>query len=118
MYVVRAGRVFYAIALIVFAIQQFIYADFRPVLFPPWQTSLPLLPLWAYAFGMALLIAAAGIISGKYSRDIFLVFGVVFLALVCFAHVPYQLISNPTSPIILASGVMHLKNLRLRAERL
>jgi uncharacterized membrane protein YphA (DoxX/SURF4 family) len=110
---IKIGRIFYAIALIIYGVQQFIFGDFRPVLFPEWQSSLPLLPVWAYLFGIALLIAAAGIILDKKAKEIFLLLGGVFLGLLCFAHLPYQLISQPNQLYHLGLWVAPLKELAL-----
>jgi uncharacterized membrane protein YphA (DoxX/SURF4 family) len=110
---IKIGRIFYAIALIVYGVQQFIFGDFRPVLFPDWQSSLPLLPVWAYLFGLALLIAAAGIILDKKAKEIFLLLGGVFFGLLCFAHLPYQFISQPHQLYHLGLWVAPLKELAL-----
>ena len=111
--VIKTSRLFYALALIVYAIQQFAYADFRDVFFPPWQSNLFLLPMWAYIFGLQLLVSAAAIILGKKAREAALILGTVFLILFCFAHVPYELISEPHSSWHLGVWANALKELAL-----
>jgi uncharacterized membrane protein len=96
-YIVKISRSFYAIALIVYGIQQFIYSDFRNVFLPAWQTGLVLLPLWAYLFGIMLIVAGIALISGKMAREVLLVLGTILLALFCFVHIPYELTSEPHS---------------------
>jgi uncharacterized membrane protein len=110
---IKIGRVFYAIALVVYGVQQFIFGDFRPVFFPPWQTSLPILSVWAYLFGLTLLIAAVGIIVDKKAKDIFLVLGGVFLSMVFLLHLPYQFISQPHQLYHLGLWVYPLKELAI-----
>jgi len=92
---IKISRIFYAVALLVYGIQQFIYADFRNVFFPAWQSKLILLPFWAIIFGILLIIAGAAIIFEKRAREALLILGGIFLALFCFIHIPYELIADP-----------------------
>ncbi len=91
------GRFFFGTALVAYAVQQFIYGDFRPVFAPPWQTYLPLLRLWAYTFGIILLITSLSIFSGMKTRQVLAFTGGLLLALFLFAHIPYEIISDPNS---------------------
>ncbi|WP_428665681.1 hypothetical protein [Runella sp.] len=95
--IINVGRIFYAAALIVYGFQQFIYADFRPVFVPAWQSFLPGLPVWAYLFGIGLIAAALAIVLEKKAKEAALILGVVFLALVCLVHIPYEIIADPYS---------------------
>lgn len=94
-YIVRTGRTFYAIAIIVYGIQQFVYSNFRDVFFPPWQTSLPLLTVWAYIFGVYLIASGFAIITGKKGYIAALLLGGIFLLLDVVFQLPYQFISEP-----------------------
>ncbi|MEO8712737.1 MAG: hypothetical protein ABI405_11465 [Parafilimonas sp.] len=94
-YFIKTGRIFYAIALIVYGIQQFIYGDFRNVLLPPWQSHLPLLPAWAYLFGLYLIASGIAIIIGKKVYEVSLILGGILLFIVCAFQIPYELISEP-----------------------
>src|SRR5689334_14736499 len=96
-YIVKTSRCFYAVALIIYGVQQFIYGDFRNVFLPAWQTKLVLLPLWAYLFGVMLMVAGGSVISGKMAREALLILGGIFLGLFCFVHIPYELTSEPHS---------------------
>ena len=96
-YIVKISRGFYAIALMIYGIQQFIYGDFRNVFLPPWQTNLILLPLWAYLFGIFLIAIGFAVITGKMAREALLILGGIFLASFCFVHIPYELTSEPNS---------------------
>ncbi|NBA85566.1 hypothetical protein GVN16_07330 [Emticicia sp. CRIBPO] len=91
----NAGRWFYAIALVVYGVQQFIFADFRPVFVPAWQSYLPFLPVWAYLFGIWLILAAAAIILEKRTREVLLLTGGILLALVVFVQLPFEIIADP-----------------------
>ncbi len=107
---IKSGRTFFGIALVALGIQQFFYADFRPVFLPSWPSWIPGLPLWAYLAGVALIAAGAAIITGKKARLASLVLGTVLLVLFVFGHIPYQLINNPT---ILGAWTNALKELAL-----
>jgi len=110
---IQTGRAFYGLALIVYGIQQFIYADFRNVLFPPWQHHLPLLPVWAYIFGIYLVLSGVLLILDKYARNVALIMGITLLSFFCFLQVPYELISEPNKSYHLGLWVSALKELAL-----
>ena len=110
---INAGRVFYAIAIIVYGIQQFIYGNFRNVLFPPWQFQLPLLPVWAYIFGIFLIGSGVAIMFLRNARNIVLLLGGVLLFLFCFLQVPYELISEPNKSYHFGLWVNALKEFAL-----
>lgn len=95
--IIKVGRSFYAIALLAYGVQQFIYGTFRPVFFPAWQTALPGLAVWAYLFGLWLIIAGLAILVEKKAREIAILTGVIFLFLFCFVQVPFEIISDPYS---------------------
>ena len=111
--IIRIGRTFYGLAMIVYGVQQFVYGDFRNVLFPPWQHILPWLPVWAYIFGAYLLASGFSIIFSKNPKNVLLVLGGTLLSLVCLFQVPYELISEPNSSYHLGLWVSTLKELAL-----
>ena len=92
---IRTSRYFYSTALIVFGLQQFYFGTFRDVLFPAWQSSLPLLPVWAYIFGIFLITAGMAIIFEKRAKEVFLILGGIFLVFFLLAQIPYELFSQP-----------------------
>ena len=108
---IKTGRAFYSLALIVYGIQQFIFGSFRAVLFPAWQAKLPLLPVWAYIFGAVLIVAGLAIIFEKRAKKVSLILGGIFLAFFCFAHILYELISEPNHSYHLALWTNPLKEL-------
>src|SRR5688572_12549878 len=92
-----AGRKFYGVCLIGLGIQQLIYANFIPVILPAWPTWIPGVALWAYLFGLILILAGVAIFFEKRGRTIALISGGVFLLLFTLCHVPHLLIANPYS---------------------
>ena len=93
----KAGRAFYAIGIAGIGVQQFIYADFRPVIIPQWPAWIPWLTAWAYLGGAALVLAAAVIIFSKNAARTTLVLGIAFLLFFLIFHVTYQLFISPFS---------------------
>lgn len=110
---IKTGRYFYAIALLVYGVQQFVYADFRNVLLPAWQSKIPLLPVWAYIFGLALIAAGVAIIFEKKAREVSLILGGTLLVLFCFVHIPYEIIDPKAYDKHLGSWTSALKELAL-----
>lgn len=108
----KIGRAFYGIALLVYGIQQFVYGDFRHVQLPAWQSHLPLLPVWAYLTGAALIFVGGTILAGK-GRIALLITGGVFLALFLFIHIPFEIFGEENSSAHLALWVNALKELAL-----
>ena len=93
----RAGRAFYGLGIAGIGIQQFIYADFRPVLLPQWPSWIPWLALWAYLAGAALIVTGAIIILSKNARKTSVVLGIAFLLFFFLFQVTYQLFISPFS---------------------
>lgn len=75
---IRAGRCFYGIGIAGIGIQQFIYADFRPMLLPYWPSSIPGPGTWSYITGAALVLAGVIISFSKRARMISIVLGILF----------------------------------------
>ena len=88
-----AGRWFYAIGMACMGIQQFIYADFRPVFLPEWPLWLHH-ALWAYISGAGLIVAGALILFSNKVRVTALVLGGFLLLFFIAFQVPYQLFVN------------------------
>ncbi|MBA4852121.1 hypothetical protein [Emticicia sp. BO119] len=109
----RIGQWFYGIAIVVYGLQQLWYADFRTVQLPAWQSYLPLLPVWAYLFGICLIVAGGAIIWGKKAREASLLTGSVFLFLFLFVQIPYELFGDPNSSLHLGVWTNALKGLAL-----
>ncbi|QHT68812.1 DoxX family membrane protein [Rhodocytophaga rosea] len=110
---IKIGRTFYGLAMVVYGIQQFVYANFRNVQFPKWQSSLPLLPVWAYSTGLGLIIAGIAIILGKKARTASLIIGGFFLLLFICVHFPFEIFGEEHSSLHFALWTDALKELAL-----
>jgi uncharacterized membrane protein YphA (DoxX/SURF4 family) len=80
-----AARTLFAIALIVFAVQHFLYARFISTLIPAWFPGRLFL---AYFVGAAFLGAALAIASGVFARLAGALLGLMFLIFVVTTHIP------------------------------
>ena len=83
--VIWLGRILFAVSLIVFAIQHFIYAEFVASLVPGW---IPGHLFWAYFVGVAFIAAALAIVSGKRAQLAAALLGTMFLLWVPILHAP------------------------------
>jgi uncharacterized membrane protein YphA (DoxX/SURF4 family) len=109
---IRPVRAFYGIAIAGIGIQQFIYAEFRPVFLAYWPASIPGIAIWAYIFGAVLVIAGATIALSKNASIVAIVLGVLFLLFFICSHVYYQLFVSPNK-FHLGSWTDALKELAL-----
>jgi len=92
---IRAGRIFYGIGIAGIGIQQFIYSEFRPVVLPPWPSSIPGLAILAWVTGAILVLAGVFIILSKKARTVSIALGIFFFLLFLCFHVYYQLFLSP-----------------------
>lgn len=111
---IRVARFFYGTGIMGLGIQQFIYSDFRPVIWPPgWPLWIHGYSIFAYITGVALVTAGIFIILGKKVKVVSLLLGgflfVVFMAIQC----PYVLFIQPNSPRHLGLWTDPLKELAL-----
>jgi uncharacterized membrane protein len=81
----HAGRYMFAIALVVFAVQHFIYGTFVATLIPAW---IPWHLFWAYFVGVAFLAAALSIAINKATALAGVLLGAMFLLWVVLLHAP------------------------------
>jgi uncharacterized membrane protein len=79
------GRVVFAIALVVFAVQHFQYAKFVATIVPAW---IPARLFWAYFVGMAFIAAALAIVTRKMARTASVLLGTMFFIWVVILHLP------------------------------
>jgi uncharacterized membrane protein YphA (DoxX/SURF4 family) len=112
-YLIKTGRTFYALALIVYGIQQFYFESFRNVFFSPYQNYLPLLNILAYLFGIYLIVSGVLIIAERKGKEASLILAAVFLVLFICTHLTYELISEPNIIYHLGLWVNPLKELAL-----
>jgi uncharacterized membrane protein len=79
------GRVAFAVALVVFAVQHFLYAKFVATIVPAW---IPGRLFWSYFVGVAFVAAALAIVTRRMARIASILLGVMFLIWVIVLHLP------------------------------
>jgi uncharacterized membrane protein len=79
------GRIFIAIALVVFGVQHFMYGVFVAGLVPAWM---PWRLFWAYFVGAAFFAAAAGVLYQRLALPAATLLGVMFFLFVVLLHIP------------------------------
>lgn len=80
-----AGRLFFAIGLVVFAVQHFLYARFIATLIPAW---IPGHLFWAYFVGVAFIGAALALATKVQATLTAALLGTMFLLWVVVLHLP------------------------------
>jgi uncharacterized membrane protein len=90
----KVWRLFFAVALIAIAVQQFICSGFRPVIMPPH-------PEWLFSstFAMCvssilLILLSFAIVFNINAHEVAVYLGTVFLIMLILFHIPNQIISN------------------------
>jgi len=108
------ARSFYGIGIAGIGIQQFIYPDFRPVIFPPaWPQWIHASPIGAYVTGAALITAGAFIVLNKKTKATSLLLGgFLFLMFIAF-QCPFIMFIQPNLPYHLGLWTDPLKELAL-----
>ena len=82
---VRVGRYLFAISLVVFAVQHFMYGNFIAALITVW---IPWHFFWAEFVGVAFAGAAASLVTGVMVRVTMTLLGLMFLLWVVVLHTP------------------------------
>lgn len=90
-YLASFGRVVFAVALVVFAVQHFLYAKFVATIIPAW---IPARLFWTYFVGVAFIAAALAIATRKMARTASVLLGTMFLIWVVILHLP-RVAANP-----------------------
>lgn len=79
------GKILFAVSLLVFSAQHFMYADFIATLIPGW---IPFKISWAYFVGVAFLATSISILSNIKTRLACILMGFMYLFWVLFLHLP------------------------------
>ncbi len=98
------GRIFIAIALVVFGVQHIMYGAFVAGLVPAWM---PGRLFWAYFVGAAFFAAAAGILYQRLARPAATLLGVMFFLFVVLLHIP-RIAAHPSDGNEWTSGFVAL----------
>lgn len=85
-----AGRLLYAVPLLVFAVQHFIYANFVAGIVPSW---IPGQIVWVYLVGVGFIAATVSLATGWQRRWAATLLGLQFLIWVVILHAPRVLAS-------------------------
>ncbi|HMF63717.1 MAG TPA: hypothetical protein VK608_06470 [Edaphobacter sp.] len=88
----EVGRFLFAIALVVFGVQHFMYAKFVAMLVPAW---IPEHLFWAYFVGVAFIAAAVSVATNKSARLAASLLGTMFLLWVILLHAPRVAAAGP-----------------------
>ncbi len=80
----KSGRYLYAIPMIAFGVDHFVYANFVATIVPPWM---PWPLFWTYLVGVALLTAGICILLNKYSSLASTLLGGMIMLFVLLIHV-------------------------------
>jgi uncharacterized membrane protein YphA (DoxX/SURF4 family) len=110
---IRLGRAFYAIALLVYGFQQLYFGTFRDVFFSVYQDHLPLLRVFASIFGAYLIGTGIMIFLPGKGKKASLLLGGVWMALFLGTHITYELISESNKLYHLGVWATPLKELAL-----
>jgi uncharacterized membrane protein len=97
------GRLFFAIGLAAFGVQQFIYGDFVPGRAPAWPPAIPGRLVWACVSGAFLIVAGAAIFSGVWARRAAIASGTMIFVWALLRQLP-GLVANPHGIVLTASG--------------
>lgn len=82
---IKSGRFRFAIPLLVFGIQHYLYADFVATLVPSW---IPARLFWAYLVGVAFIAASVSIVIKMKARLAAILLGTMFFLWVILVHAP------------------------------
>jgi len=110
---IRIGRAFYAIALVVYGCQQVYFGTFRDVFFSVYQQQLPFLNVFASLFGLYLIGTGALLFVPRVGKKAAFLLGAVWLSLFLGTHMTYELISEPNKLYHLGLWTTPLKELAL-----
>lgn len=114
------GRLFFAVSLVAFGVQQLITAEFVRLV-PPLPAWIPGHPLWARLVGVILIAAGTviGIGSGRMARRAAAVVGALLVLSILFLHLPKAfanplvgfLWTNPCKALAMLGGIIILANI-------
>jgi len=81
----KLGLILFALPMLIFGLQHFLYAPFIATLIPAW---IPARLFFAYSTGIAFLAAGASMLANIFGRLAAILLGVMFLFWTLFLHAP------------------------------
>jgi uncharacterized membrane protein YphA (DoxX/SURF4 family) len=109
----RAGQLFYALAMAGVGVHQLFYADFCNFIFPAWPHPIRGYAVLACLSSAGLIVAGIAIMIEKQARKLSLILGVVLLLMTLLGQVPFEYLVIPYKKTHLALWVNPLKELAL-----
>lgn len=91
----KLWRLFFAIALVSIAVQQFICSGFRPVIMPPEPAFIGQSTFCMCVASILIILISAAIISGINSHIVADYLGAFMLLMIILSHIPYNIKINP-----------------------
>jgi len=88
---IKTARISYGVMIAALGVQQLFYGNFRPVILPPWPISFPGQLYCLYLASFVLILAGLFIVFKNKARIVSLLLGGLFLLLVVFCQVPYEI---------------------------
>lgn len=88
---IKTARISYGVMIAGLGVQQLFYGNFRPVILPPWPISFPGQLYSVYLASFILILAGLFIVFNNKARIVSLVLGGLFLLLIVFCQVPYEI---------------------------
>jgi|SRR6185312_2052023 len=109
------GRIFFAISMVAFGIQQLLTRDFVRLV-PPWPAWVPWHPFWACLIGVVLVVTGVATGIGTKARWAAAVIGAMILLSILFLHLPKAasaplvgfMWTNPAKALAMLGGVIIL----------
>lgn len=83
--IVKVSSILYALAMIVFGVQHFIYASFAANIVPGW---IPWHLFWVYFVGIALILSGISIALNKLAQLACVMLGCMLFLFVILIHIP------------------------------
>jgi uncharacterized membrane protein len=93
--VLSIGSAFYALGIIGIGVQQFVIADFVPVILPSFPSWIPLRPFWVWVIGAFLIFTGAAILFRRAASLAGVILGIALLASLVLCHIPGQIAGSP-----------------------
>src|SRR5215470_1128526 len=98
------GRIFFAVAMVAFGVQHFVYLDFVTRVFPKLPAWIPAHSIFACVFGAILLASGAAITVGKAARPVALLLVAIILSSFALLYLPLLITTPPNGGLWTSAG--------------